>query len=398
MILINTSLRKHRLRLAGRILVLCIPLLLFAAVGVRLLDSSHAATPTASFQVEGGTVGGPATTVADSSASGGSAVKFTASAGIPAQCASGGTYLWANLETCGWPGPANTGYVLSECGGSLTTSTLSKDAKGVIHITANNTTVSCQSITGCVSVEATGVTIKNNLIKGCNGFNIRDGANGTGTITVDDGASATVTQNELNGQKQVHACVWYSGTSLTATKNNCYNIDDGMFSWWDSSMSATAGDGFTIRDNYIHDLTTATANGHIDGYQTEGAANGLIDHNTFLMTTDDGNGSDSAIAIWNSQKSSHDITAQNNLITGGGFAIYAEDYDPSEASPAGGKSVTNIFFTNNKFSTKLFGGTCVGYYGVWYPRGAPSDQWRRSGNKVLETGFNLDNGNPSGCN
>jgi hypothetical protein len=228
----------------------------------------------------------------------------------------------------------------------------------------------------------------------CNGFNIRGSANGTGTIVINDGASATITQNELNGQKLVHACVWHQGVSTTISKNNCYNIDDGFFSWADTSYSQTTGDQFTIQDNYVHDLTAATANGHIDGYQTEGAANGLITHNTFLMTAaDNGNSTDSAVAIWNSLKSSHDITVSNNLIAGGGFAIYAEDYDPSEASPSGGYSVTNIFFTNNKFSNHLFG--CVGVYGVWYVRGAPTDQWRRSGNVVLETGASIDNGNPT---
>ena len=136
-----------------------------------------------------------------------------------------------------------------------------------------------------------------------------------------------------------------------------------------------------------------TANGHIDGYQTEGAGNGLISHNTYLMTSDSGNDSNSAIAIWDGYRSSHDITVQNNLIAGGGFSIYAEDYSPSEASPSGGSSVTAINFNNNKFSTKLYG--CVGYYGVWYTRGAPTDGWHRSGNVVLETGAKVDSTNPT---
>ena len=55
--------------------------------------------------------------------------------------------------------------------------------------------------------------------------------------------------------------------------------------------------------------------------------------------------------------------------------------------------MTNIVFTNNRFSTALFG--CVGYYGIWYTRGAPSDGWHRSGNTVLETGANVDAKNPS---
>ena len=82
-----------------------------------------------------------------------------------------------------------------------------------------------------------------------------------------------------------------------------------------------------------------------------------------------------------------------SLIAGGGFSVYAEDYSPSEANPSGGFTVTNITFTGNKFSTVLFG--CIGYYGVWFSRGNPSDHWNRSGNTVLETGANVDAGNPT---
>ena len=47
------------------------------------------------------------------------------------------------------------------------------------------------------------------------------------------------------------------------------------------------------------------------------------------MTTN----ADSAIAIWDGLKSSHDILVKDNLITGGGFAIYAEDYNPGDGAP-----------------------------------------------------------------
>jgi hypothetical protein len=83
----------------------------------------------------------------------------------------------------------------------------------------------------------------------------------------------------------------------------------------------------------------------------------------------------------------------DNLIAGGGFAIYAEDYSPSESNPSGGFTVSNITFTGNRFSTHLFG--CVGYFGVWFPRGRRPTNLQRSGNTVLETGADVDAGNPS---
>jgi hypothetical protein len=66
----------------------------------------------------------------------------------------------------------------------------------------------------------------------------------------------------------------------------------------------------------------------------------------------------------------------------------------------GGFTVTDIRFVDNSFSTLAAG--CVGQFGVWFVRpwppydGGPTDGWRRRGNRVLETGQNVDSGNPSG--
>jgi hypothetical protein len=309
----------------------------------------------------------------------------------PAECAQGGAYLWAHLESCGWPGPANTGPVSSQCpGGTLTVN--SGSATRTIHVTSAGASVSCENITGCLSIEAPNVTVSNVRIA-CSSGTTGESANGTGVIKVQDGASATISHVAIDGMDGVHACIWHQGTAMTAVAVNCHGIDDGIFSWADSGYAATTGDHFTIKDSYFHDFTAKTSNGHIDGYQTEGAANGLINHNTYYMMSDNNNGTDSAIAIWDSLKNSHDITVSDNLIAGGGFSIYGEDYSPSESNPSGGFTVTNIAFTGNRFSTALFG--CVGYFGVWFPRGAPTDGWRRSGNIVLETGADVDSSNPS---
>jgi hypothetical protein len=91
-------------------------------------------------------------------------------------------------------------------------------------------------------------------------------------------------------------------------------------------------------------------------------------------------------------RDSDDFLIDNNLAAGSGFLMYAEDHNPSEQSPGGGYSVTNIVHTNNRFSTALY--PCAGRWGVWYPRGAPTDGWHRSGNVILETGENVDSSNP----
>lgn len=326
--------------------------------------------------------------------------KAAAAAPPPAYCAAGGARLWATLATCGWPGPTNTGPDLSECpGGRLTPN--SGSLGRTITVSAN-TVISCEDITGMLDIQGQNVTVKNSIITSSSGTTGED-ANGTADIKVDDGASATIDHVKINGDDGVHACIWHQGTSLTVEAVNCYGIDDGIFSWADTSYSPATGDHFTIKDSYFHGFTTATANGHEDGYQTEGASDGLIEHNTYRMTTS----ADSAIAIWDSLKSSSDITVSDNLITGGGFAVYAEDYNPGDGAPGdpsavGGFSDTSISFTDNAFSTDA--GSCVGAFGVWFDRpswspydGGPTDGWHRRGNRVLETGGSVDSGNPPGC-
>lgn len=351
----------------------------------------HADTSTtASFQAEAGIKAG-VTTIADASAAGGNAVQFGNSVtGVPVQCANGGTYLWNNLETCGWPGAGNTGV---PAGTTLT------NANGRT-ITANNTVIDGQNITGNITVNATGVIIRNSKINYTG-----NGGGGSGAIKVLANATATIENVEIDGQGAVHTCVWHEGSNIVVRKVNCHDVEDGMFSWGLNTGSSISGNNFTIEDNYIHALRGNESNGHYDGWQTEGAANGSIKHNTFYTSTD----GTSLIAIWNSHKNSTNITVENNLMAGGGFSIYAQDYHPSEASPAGGYTVTNISFKDNKFSTIL--DNCVGGFGVWFYRaswqpyqGGPTDGWNttpggsiRSGNRILETGFNLDNGNPAGC-
>ncbi len=158
---------------------------------------------------------------------------------------------------------------------------------------------------------------------------------------------------------------------MVARGNHIRGVTDGIFTW---------SDNFLVEDNYLHDFSTNGGNGHVDGFQTEGTSHGIIRHNVFEVEQ----GQTSAIAVWNSAGNSSDFQIENNLIAGGGFSIYAEDYSQY--------SVTNIRYVNNKFSNALY--QCVGAYGVWFNRGAPTDGWNRLGNVVLETQQNIDSKNP----
>ena len=318
----------------------------------------------------------------------------------PAYCRRGGAKLWANLASCGWPASANTGPDLSQCPGHRLVANAGSLTR-TIRVTAANTVISCEDIQGMLDIEAPHVTVRDSVIESNSG-KLGEAANGTADIKVEDGASAIIDHVRVNGDEGVHACIWHQGTSLVVNAVNCYGSNDGIFSWADHGYSPTTGDHFVITNSYFHDFTDKTSNGHSDGYQTEGASDGLIKHNTYQMTAS----ADSAIALWDSLRDSRNIDVRDNLITGGGFAIYAEDYYPGDGGPGdpgavGGYSVSEIRFINNVFSTYAAG--CVGSFGVWFERpgwspydGGPTDGWHRHGNRVLETGQNLDQGNPSG--
>lgn len=259
-----------------------------------------------------------------------------------------------------------------------------KTVTGGLTVTADNTVIDGWKVSGGIQVRAQNVTIRNSLVTHSAG-----GSNGSGVININPGYSATIQRTTIDGQNATHACIWHEGRSMTARANNCRGVNDGIFMWATQTGVDGTGDNFVIEDNWLHGFTTAAANGHVDGIQTEGAKNGVIRHNTIDVAQDQ----TAAISLWNSRKSTDNIQVDKNLLAGGGFTAYAQDYSPSESSPAGGYSVTNVSFTDNTFSTVHYG--CVGYWGVWFPRGAPTDGWKRSGNVVLESGQKVDSGNPT---
>lgn len=134
--------------------------LVFASIGVLLLTSSRAATPTASLEPESGTRSVNASVVADGTASGSQAVKFTAGSG-GGSCPVATTFTPDGPDPWGgcWPGEGNTGVpdgvILSNYSGPCT-------------ITAANTIINAQLITNCdrIDVQAAGVRITNSRIIG----------------------------------------------------------------------------------------------------------------------------------------------------------------------------------------------------------------------------------------
>ena len=400
-----------------------------ATIGTLILVISRASSSYISLETEDGSTVG-ANISLDSTASGGKYVLFGDSA-TSENCSKGGKYLWDNLEKCGWPGPNNTGVNMSECPNGLTP--LGSSITSITTIKTENTTIECKEVKGSLNITAQNVTIKNSKVSYDAGGPTKGGS---GVIKILDDASATIEQVELDGMNKTHACIFNLGVkgktlkySMIVKKVNCHNASDGIFSWYSapgsdypSKYPNTASDSI-IEDSYLHDFTEGAANGHIDGYQTQGTSNGIIRRNTFNVfirpgdTHVEGGGLNSVMAIWNVSNNVNNYEISNNLISGGGFTIYAYDRHPEVKPPekggngVGGYYVKGVKVLNNSFSNYF--NKCVGKYGVWFERsqwpplfGGPTGGWSssnttdsnyRSGNKVLETGLNLDTGNPAGC-
>ncbi len=256
-------------------------------------------------------------------------------------------------------------------------------------ITVDNTIVENERIIATTFTQYCGgltINAKNVIVRNCwitSSFGTGLTVNGTGVIKVLPGATVAIEHCTLDGDNRTHAGIWYQGANVVARANHIHNVNDGFFVWYSSN--------FLLEDNYIHDLTTESSNGHIDGFQTCGAKHGILRHNTILIKQEQ----NAAVNIDNGDGDTDDILVENNLMAGAGFTAYAHDSNPSGDSPSGGYSTTNIRFINNAFSTRFY--SIVGYWGVWFPRGRPTDKWIRMGNYVLETGENIDEKQPYGC-
>lgn len=228
-----------------------------------------------------------------------------------------------NPESCGFPGPNNTG---------ATSSTTTLNGNQVF--TTTGAKIVNTRINGCVEVRAANVTLQNvyiNAPASCfwvlNNFS-------TGLQVID----STITGNGGNG-----TCVGSSGLSLLRVElTGCEN---GL------NVSGTT----TVTDSWIHDLTTANG-AHTDGAQfNQGASSILFQHNTIAVAAPGGT---SAIISWDEGGAQNtNVMIANNLLSGGTYTLYCPR-----------QNTTNYRVVNNRFGTFEFGyaNSCIpGHVTEW---------------------------------
>jgi hypothetical protein len=287
---------------------------IFAAIGGYIIYSSFAAGFTTSFEAENSTKNSPVTTVSDSNASGGSALKFAA----------GGS------SSCPLPAYPNASCTGVPAGTALTTVT------GNLTVSTANITINAKDVTGCILVEATGVIIKNSRA-GCVWANNAAAQNpANGPLTLKD------SEIDCGGTTGGHFGTGLGEKNLLIQRVNIHNCENG----------ASFANDDVIEDSYIHDLANCPVadctDVHTDGIQTSDSSSNLtFNHNTIYAAKagcvypNHGtcNGT-SALNINTSGTGIHDVTISNNLVDGGSHTFYC----PIPAT-------TRMSVTGNHFST-----------------------------------------------
>lgn len=311
----------------------------FALVGTILLVGSHAATPTVSFEAEGGVRTGNGSLVSDSGASGGSAVKFSSAASscpVSTPNKPDGPDPWGGC----FPGPLSTGV---PSGTALTTYT------GSCTISAPNTTIDSKNV-NCLSsdlvIAAANVTIKNSKISGRVVLD-NDNANVNSW-------SLTVQDTEIDGGVQQLPAL---GTAnLTVIRANVHGGETAIQC---EEKSTTCN----VQDSYLHgQQLPVNAQWHLGGMLSDGGGPINVTHNFIVcdqpaVYNPDGGCTGDFNMIPNFA-TAHNVTATYNLFgsnISSAYCTYGGD-KPTSSYPHG----NHIVYQNNIFQ-KGTNGLCAGY-------------------------------------
>jgi hypothetical protein len=198
---------------------------------------------------------------------------------------------------------------------------------GVLRVTKPGTVIDGLDMHGDISVEADNVTIKNTRVITAGTWGIIQRQNAKGLVVQDCDIRG-------NGKDQLQHAIFNLGGMITIQRTDMSVVSD--------AISTSVG---LIRDNYLHDPKYFPGD-HTDMIQSNsGPPPGstlVIRHNTVINTIDQ----TAAIALFQDFGVQHDAVIENNLLAGGGYALY---------SGAGAKGTSyNIRVVNNVFSRQVF--------------------------------------------
>jgi hypothetical protein len=228
---------------------------------------------------------------------------------------------------------------------------------GNVTVRTPNSTLSHLWISGCVTIKATGVTIKNTLIttnNECQGGNenalggaINDGGNGQNELH----ANLLVVDTEVDGGN-----VSVDTSGLGSVYFECLRCNIHGF-----THNVIPGDHGTIRDSYLHGLSTSASGSHEETIYADSAKAFTAYHN--FLRSSGGNGYvAAAVFAGNTYGPADGITVTDNYIEG-----------DQGADLAIGCSNVNVKISGNVLSRRA---QSFGYVAGPGSRGF----WRRDGN------------------
>jgi hypothetical protein len=270
-------------------------------------------------------------------------------------------------HVCGFPDATNTGV---PAGMSLKTvpGQVSSgpgwhyDSRGWVSVTGDGTVLSGLYIPYTLDISASNVTVKDVKVvtSGQSSFGIS--VRHTSNVTIQDSTISGVDADAsrlMVGVKDIYG----DSTGLAVLRDN--------IAWAGVGVQMEAG---LIQDDYIHDMGFI-AGDHIDGTTSNGGGTGLltIQHNTILVNRSQ----TTAVGLFEDFGAQVNRVINNNLLAGGGYAIYA-------GQNSGGPVASNIVVTNNRISTIYY--PLGGQYGpvTALNRTATGNTW--SGNVWDNTG------------
>ena len=288
--------------------------------------------------------------ISDTTASGGSAVQFTAPVAPPPP---------SGTRTCGGNKPnanctgVTPGVALTVVNGDIT-----------YGPSYNGQTISGKDFRGIVTVTGANITIKDSIFRGRPNMNSNNGILNT------QGATGKITVMDVEVDNSANPSVWMDGMWIKNTNVYRAHIHHGVV-----DGIKTSGD-VLIEESYIHDMqwfpSDVNQGGgptHNDGVQSyAGPANTTLRRNNIDMsTTKDPN------ATW--QNSSPNSLAEGNWLNGGACTL--------NFSHAGQPTLQPMYVKNNRFGRDRYYTDCVilistrtvltEYSGnVWEDTGAPA--------------------------
>jgi hypothetical protein len=259
------------------------------------------------------------------------------------QCAS-------NPHACGYPDGSNTGVPEGTSLRRVPQQVRSGrgwywDSAGWIVANKKGAVISGISVDASISVEAPDVTIKDSYVN-CDSqcsfaVIIRD----TSTGAAADANDALIENSTITDTSDT------TGVGIEAENVSNTQVVSDNLSGEGVGVLFTSSGGGVVKDSYIHDLAYCCGY-HNEDIQSTAGGNVLIEHNTLFNDAQQ----TAEVRIGQDFGSQTNVTIEDNLLAGGGYAIYGGDEGDDNVSPA-----TDIRVLDNRLSSLYF--SHCGYYG-----------------------------------